>query len=93
MGRCWEEVGLDQSRKEGQGRAGSERQGREQRRLTVTSSAGSALQGCRAQVPYCGQLDLLALWPARPGHRSPLAMPSAPAIVPSTRLAQAEPAA
>lgn len=46
----------------------------------------------QAQVPCCWQVDLLTLWPARPGQGAPLTMPSTPATVPSTGLAQAEPA-
>lgn len=96
MGGCWEEGDLNLSRKEVQVR---EQKRRGWRRLIMTMTTDHDHdQQCwdhsartQIQVPYCGQLDLLTLWPACPEQRAPLTMTSAPAVVLSTMLAQAEP--
>ena len=100
MEGCWKEGGLNLSRKEVQVQE-QERRGWRQLIMTMTVTMSidhdhdqqhwDHSARTQVQMPYCGQLDLLTLWPACPGQRAPLPMTSAPAIVLSTMLAQAEP--
>lgn len=55
MAGCWEEVGLDQGRKEGWDRR-QQRRGQGQMTMTLTSSPGSALQGRRPRCPVIDRL-------------------------------------